>query len=351
MSSSIDLEDETALELLHQMIRVRRFEERVQTLFRDGEIPGFVHLSLGHEGTHAGLGVAMQENDWLTAGNCRLHGQSLIKGVPMKEVLAEIFGKRTGCNRGKGGSMHVADADRHFYGHSATITSGMNPATGLALAQQMLDTGNVVVSMVGDGGTSRGPFHTALVFAAVWNLPIVFVIDNNQWAISYPASNLPPERLSNYGKPYQIPHESIDGTDVVTVYNTLGEALDRARNGGGPSLIESRVFRLEGHYEGDKETYRTEEDKKHAKEEGDPLKNFKERLFDSGHLQQEQYEELEADVEAEIDEAVEYARQSKMPDPSEAYEDIYNPPLSEQNGQEDGANGEKTLHSYDREEA
>ncbi len=350
MNSGVDLTDETAMELLREMIRVRRFEERVQTLFKEGEIPGFVHLSLGHEGTHAGLGVAMKENDWLTAGNCRLHGQSLIKGVPMKKVLAEIFGKRTGCNRGKGGSMHVADVDNHLYGHSATITSGMNPATGLALAQEMLDTGNVVVSMIGDGGTSRGPFHTALVFAAVWDLPVVFVIDNNQWAISYPASNLPPEQLSDYGNPYQIPHESIDGTDVVTVYETLSQALDRARNGGGPTLIESRVFRLGGHYEGDKETYRPEEDKKRAREKGDPLKNFKELLLDKDYLKQEQYEELETEIEAEIDEAVEYARQSEMPEPSEAYEDIYNPPFSEQNGQENTSQGEKNLHSFGRKE-
>lgn len=324
---SVTVPTETAIDLLDRMLRIRRFEEEATKRSEAGEIPGFLHLCRGHEGSHAGMCAAMDPDDWLAVGGARLHGQYLAKGLPMDEVMAELYGKRDGSNHGKGGSMHVSDVDRHLYGHAATIGSGQNPAVGLALAQQMRETGNVVVCTIGDGGTSRGSFHTALVFAAYWNLPVVFVIENNKWAISTPAEALPPKNLSDYGQPHRIPNETIDGTDVEAVYHAISEAVERAREGGGPSVIESRVYRLVGHFGADKEVYRSEEQRKQAEEEGDPLRNYRERMLADGTVTDEEYEDLETRVQSDVEAAVEYARESSFPDPQEAYEDLYRRPL------------------------
>lgn len=326
-TDEVTVSTETAVDLLERMLRIRRFEEEAERRSEDGEIPGFLHLCRGHEGSHAGMCTALDSDDWLAVGGARLHGQYLAKGLPMDEVMAEMYGKRSGSNHGKGGSMHVSDVDRHLYGHAATIGSGQNPAVGLALAQQVRETSNVVVSTIGDGGTSRGSFHTALVFAAYWNLPVVFVIENNKWAISMPAENLPPENLSDYGIPHTMPTETIDGTDVEVVYRAVSSAVERARNGEGPSVIEAQVFRLVGHFGADKETYRTEAQRERAEAEGDPLDNYRERVLAEGTITEEEYEELEVRVRADVEDAVEYARESAFPEPHEAYEDLYRRPL------------------------
>ncbi|WP_246988286.1 thiamine pyrophosphate-dependent dehydrogenase E1 component subunit alpha [Halorientalis marina] len=325
---------DTAIDLLREMLRIRRFEEAAEAASDEGDIPGFLHLCRGHEGSHAGMCGAMDTDDWLAVGGARLHGQYLAKGLPMDEVMAELFGKETGSNGGKGGSMHVSDVDRHLYGHAATIGSGLNPAVGLALAQQQRETGSVVVCTVGDGGTSRGSFHTALVFAAYWNLPVVFVIENNEWAISTPAEALPPEQLSDYGDPHTMPTETIDGTDVERVYEAVSDAVERARNGEGPSVIESRVHRLVGHFGGDKETYRSEEERERIREEGDPLENYRERLLADGVLTDDEYEDLDAEIRTEAEEAVAFARESEYPDPQTAYDDLYQRPLYGQGGED-----------------
>jgi pyruvate dehydrogenase E1 component alpha subunit len=317
----------TARSLLREMLTIRRFEETCSDRSDAGEIPGFLHLCTGHEGSHAGMGVAMVDNDWLAVGGARLHGQYIAKGVPLPEIMAELYGKRDGSNRGKGGSMHVSDVDKHLYGHAATIGSGQNPAVGLALAQEMRDTGNAVVTTIGDGGTSRGSFHTALVFAAYWDLPVVFIIENNQYAISTPRKSLAPEHLSDYGEPHQMPSTTIDGTDPEAVYETVSEALDRARNGRGPTLIESELYRLVGHFEADKEVYRDDEEKQRLRETHDPLKNYRDRLAAAGVVTEAEYEEMVASVEAEVEEAVSFAKDSEFPSPESAYDDVYRRPL------------------------
>ncbi|QLD84228.1 thiamine pyrophosphate-dependent dehydrogenase E1 component subunit alpha [Natronomonas halophila] len=325
-----DLPRETADVLLDEMMRIRAFDDAALEQFREGDVPGFLHLCHGHEASHAGMGVAMAPDDWLAVGGSRLHGQYLVKGVPMPEAMAEIYGKETGPNRGKGGSMHLADYDRHLYGHAATIGSGQNPAAGIALAQQMRETGNVVVSTIGDGGTSRGSFHTALVFAATWDLPVVYVIENNEFAISYDAENLPIEQLSDYGEPLDMPTESVDGSDPVAVHEAVSAAVDRARSGGGPTVIESRVTRMRGHFEGDKQQYRTETDADAS--EADPLTSFRDRLIEAGHITAAEYDDRYAEFEAKAREAVEFAQESDFPDSEVAYDDIYEEPLYGQEG-------------------
>jgi len=327
-SSAVEVDDAVATELLREMLRIRTFEDVAAERSNDGEIPGFLHLCRGHEGSHAGMGVAMDDEDWLAVGGARLHGQYIVKGLPMTRILAELYGKEDGSNHGKGGSMHVSDVDRRLYGHAATIGSGQNPAVGMALAEQMKGTDSVAVTTIGDGGTSRGSFHTALVFAAYWQLPVVFIVENNEWAISTPAEALPVERLSDYGRPLQHTEAvSIDGSDAETVYRTVSEALQRARAGEGPTVIESRVARLVGHFQADREVYRDDEEKAHAREERDPLENYRSRLLDRGVLTRGEYDDMVAEVEQEVEEAVEFARESPYPGPEAAYEDVYRRPL------------------------
>lgn len=325
-------ETDLLLDLLEKMVRIREFEEGVIEQLNEGGIPGFVHLSHGHEGSHAGMGEAMDDDDWLAVGGSRLHGQYLTKEVPMEQVMAEIFGKVTGPNSGKGGHPHLMDPDRHLYGHAATIGSGQNPAAGIALAQKLRETGNVVVSVIGDGGTNRGSFHTALVLAATWNLPVVYLIENNNLAISYDSDNIPIEQLSTYGDPLKMPTETIDGVDPVTVYETVSDAIDHARSGNGPTLIESRVSRLRGHFEGDKQQYREESERETAQSERDPIPQFRDRLLEADVIDQEQYDDLLANIREEVEEAIEFAEESAFPEPEDAYDHVYNTPLYGQEG-------------------
>lgn len=334
MPNGTSINNETSKELYRKMLRIRELEDRIQELYGDGEIPGFVHLDRGHEGMHVGTGAAMGDSDWLAVGGARLVGQYVSKGVPLTEVMAELYGKTGGSNKGHGGQMHVADVDRKLYGHAATIGSGQNPAVGLGLAEEMQGTDNVAVTTIGDGGTSRGSFHTALVFAAYWDLPVVFVIENNQWAISTPAKDLAPDNLSDYGIPHNIHNESIDGSDVETVYETLSEAIDRARSGEGPAVIEGRVARLGPHFEGDKETYREENERETAHEEQDPLTNQQERLLDADLITEDEIEDMRASIQDEVENAIEFARDSPEPEPEAAYDGVYRTPLYGQEEQQ-----------------
>ncbi|MFB6070357.1 MAG: thiamine pyrophosphate-dependent dehydrogenase E1 component subunit alpha [Halanaeroarchaeum sp.] len=333
MTDQLSVDAETALELLREMLRINLAEREIQDRYQEGEIPGFVHLDYGHEGSHAGIGAAMREDDWLAVGGARLVGQYIAKGVPLREIMAELYGKTGGSNSGHGGQMHVSDVGRKLYGHAATIGSGQNPAVGLGLAEEVQGTDNVAVTTIGDGGTSRGSFHTALVFAAYWDLPVVFVIENNRWAISTPAESLPPERLSDYGDPLGIHTESIDGSDVETVYTTVSAAIERARNGEGPSVIEHRVERLGPHFLGDQQSYRDEADLERARREKDPVGNYRERVLDAGVIDEAELEEMTDEIRREVEEAVEFARESPEPDPQAAYDHVYRLPLYGQGGE------------------
>jgi TPP-dependent pyruvate/acetoin dehydrogenase alpha subunit len=321
------VDESTSKELLWEMLRIKEFEDEINERFQEGDLPGFVHLDHGHEGNHAALGEVLTEDDWLAVGGARLIGQYVAKGVPLSNIMAELYGKSSGSNKGIGGQMHVSDVGRKLYGHAATIGSGQNPAVGLGLAEEMQDTDNVALTTIGDGGTSRGSFHTALVFAAYWDLPVVFLIENNQWAISTPSEDLSPDHLSDYGIPHKVPNESIDGSDAEAVYESVSEAVERARNGGGPTVIESNVVRLNPHFQGDKETYRDEEELEEARENKNPIKNHRERLLDQGVVTEDEIDEKVEEIRAEVEESVEYAKESPDPDPASAYENVYQTPL------------------------
>lgn len=320
--------------LLREMVRIRRFEDRVAELYSEGDVPGFMHVSNGHEASHVGIGVARDDTDWWALGGARIHGQVLAAGVGMDELLAEVYGKATGTNYGKGGHMHASDVDNYLYGSAATIGQGVNPGAGLALSQDMLDTGQAVISTIGDGGTSRGTFHTALNLAAVWELPVVFVIENNRYALSFNTEErVKPRNLAEHAEKYGIPGVTIDGSEVETVYHTISEALDRAKRGDGPTVVEHKLHRLEGHYVGDKERYRRE-DMDEVREQFDPVRKYREKLTENGWLTDAEYEELVSEVDEEVEHAVEFAQSSEFPDPEEAYEGLYRTPLYGQAGHE-----------------
>lgn len=320
--------------LLNEMVRIRRFEDRVSELYAEGDVPGFMHVSNGHEASHVGMGQARELDDWWALGGARTHGQVLAAGVPMDELLAEVYGKATGTNYGKGGHMHVSDVDRNLYGSAATIGQGVNPGAGLALSQDMLETGQAVISTIGDGGTSRGTFHTALNLASVWELPVVFVIENNRYALSFNTEKrLQPKNLAEHAEKYGIPGTTIDGSEVETVYATISDALERARSGGGPTVVEHKVHRLEGHYVGDKEQYR-EDDIEDIRAEWDPIPKYREKLIKRDMLTETEYEEMVTAVDEEVERAVEYAQSSEFPEPEAAYEGLYKTPLYGQDGGE-----------------
>ena len=319
---------------LNEMVRIRRFEDRVSELYADGDVPGFMHVSNGHEASHVGMGQAKERDDWWALGGARIHGQVLAAGVPMKELLAEVYGKVTGTNFGKGGHMHASDVDRNLYGSAATIGQGVNPGAGLALSQKMQETGQAVISTIGDGGTSRGTFHTALNLASVWDLPVVFVIENNRYALSFNTEErIKPKNLAEHAEKYGIPGVTIDGSEVETVYATISEALDRARSGGGPTVVEHKLHRLEGHYVGDKEEYRTD-DIEEVRAEYDPIPKYRSRLLEEGVLTESEYDEMIESVDEEVTEAVEFAQSSEFPEPEAAYEGLYKTPLYGQDGGE-----------------
>ena len=326
------VESDTARELLREMVRLRTFDEAVAEQFEAGEIPGNPHLCYGHEGNHAAVGRALREDDWWVVGGARQDTQFVARGLTMNEVMAEIYGKKTGSNRGRGGPMHVSNVDKNFYGHAATIGSPQNPAAGLALAQDMLDTDSVVVCTVGDGGTSRGSFHTALVLASLWELPVVYVIENNRWAISVSSDLLPPEHLSDYGDPVGLHTESVDGTDPIATYNAIGRAVERARDGDGASVIESNVYRMAPHSGRDDEHYRDADEKRRAVTEGDPVENLKHDLRDGGYLDDTDYEAMVAEAESEVHAAVKFAHRSDWPAPEEVHEHVFVEPLYGQGG-------------------
>lgn len=315
------------------MLRIRIYEDEIEERFNEGEIPGFVHLSHGHEGTHAGVGLAVDDDDWLSLCYPRLHGIYIAAGVPMRDITAELYGKKTGSNKGKGGSMHLADRERHLYGTAGTIGSDHNPSAGIALAQKMLDTGNVVVDVFGDGGTGRGSLHEALNFASMWDLPVIYVIDNNRRAISFETPKRTKiENFADIADTFNIPKAVVDGTDPENVLDAVSEGVERARNGGGPTIVESQVYRLKGHFMGDPQVYRNEAEIEETLKQHDPVKNYREKLLSEGVITEGDLETMTGEIEEEVVDAVEYARESEMPDPSEAYEDVYSLPLYGQEG-------------------
>lgn len=316
------VEAEKLIWMYRRMMDIRAFEERAIELFKAGELPGFLHSQLGQEAVPVGVCAALRDDDYITSTH-RGHGDVIAKGARMDRMMAELFGKETGYCRGKGGSMHIADFKLGIMGANGIVGGSIPIATGVGVSIQMQRTDQVVVCFFGDGAANQGSFHEALNLASTWNLPVVYVCQNNQYAESTPQrTHQKIEDIAVRAKAYDMPGVVVDGNDVVAVYKTAGEAIDRARAGGGPTLIEAKTYRRLGHYVGDPAVYRPREELEYW-EARDPIDIHRARLLEMGILTDEEIRTIEDQARAAVEEAVAYARKSPDPAPEEALEDVY----------------------------
>lgn len=310
------------IQMLELMLRMRRFEEAAIETFSEGCIPGFIHTYNGEEAVAAGVCVNLRKEDYI-AGTHRGHGHCIVKGVPADKMMAELMGKKTGTNKGKGGSMHTLDFSLGVLGSNGIVGSGIPIITGAALSIKLRKTDQVAVAFFGDGASNRGAFHEAINMAGAWQLPAIFVCEDNGWAISVAKSKATRAKdLADRALGYGIPGVSVDGCDVMAVSEVAQEAIDRARNGGGPTLIVCHTARQRGHEEGDPQEYRPKEDIAAAKAR-DPIQRHVKYLVEQGLLTEEAYRELDVSITREIERAVEFAKSSPLPDPGEALEDLF----------------------------
>jgi pyruvate dehydrogenase E1 component alpha subunit len=305
------------------MVKIRHFEEKVEEFFFAGEIPGFVHLYIGEEAVAAGVMANLRKSDYIQSTH-RGHGHTIAKGAQLNQMMAEIFGKKAGYCKGKGGSMHIADFSVGMLGANGVVGGGFALATGAALAQKMQRTQGVSVVFFGDGASNRGTFHEAANMAAAWKLPVIFVCENNQWASTTPyRTTTSVEDIADRAQGYSMPGVIVDGNDVFAVYEAARELVERARSGEGPSLLEAKTYRIKGHFVGDPEKYRTKEEVQKVFDETDPIPRFMERVTKSGSMSLEELESIEESVEQSIAEAILFAQNASEPDPSELFEDLY----------------------------
>jgi pyruvate dehydrogenase E1 component alpha subunit len=323
MSQTALDEPSVQIEVLRRMLLAREFEDTVQDKFADGEVPGFVHLSQGQEGVAVGTCSALTDDDYITSTH-RAHGHSIAKGLDPDLLLAELYAKETGYCGGKGGSMHVANLEKGMLGAQPIVGASVPLAVGAAHTSQYEGEDWIAVAFLGDGAVAGGQVHEAMNLAATWDLPAVFMIENNLYSEAMPfAEQHNIEDLADMSASYGIPGEIVDGQDVEAVHETVVEARERALDGEGPTLIEAKTYRYRGHYEGDPESYRTEDEIEEWKSNYDPIDNFAEKLFEREVLTESEYSDLRSGVETEMQEAVEFARQSDEPNPDAAYVDVF----------------------------
>ncbi len=309
--------------LYRRMVTIRLFEEKVGELFLGGEIPGFVHLYVGEEAIAVGVCAALTDRDYITSTH-RGHGHCIAKGAKPGPMMAEIFGKKPGYCKGKGGSMHIADFSVGMLGANGVVGGGYNLAVGAGLAAQLRKSGQVAVCFFGDGASNRGTFHEGINMASAWKLPVIFVNENNQWASTTPyrtTNNV--EDIADRAKGYGIPGVVVDGNDIFAVSEVAKAAVARAREGLGPTLIEAKTYRIKGHFVGDPEKYRTKEEVQKHFDESDPLKNFARKVTGAKWLTQADLDALAAEAARDIEQAVAAARQAPYPEDNELYADLY----------------------------
>ncbi|MGE1061882.1 thiamine pyrophosphate-dependent dehydrogenase E1 component subunit alpha [Megasphaera paucivorans] len=318
----MNISKETMQHMYITMKRIREFELKTQELFAEGKVPGFVHLYLGEEAVSAGTCEYLNDNDYITSTH-RGHGHIIAKGGDMKYMMAELFGKATGYCKGKGGSMHIADRDKGILGANGIVGAGQDIALGAGFSINYKGTKQVCICFFGDGSTNQGTFHESLNLASIWHLPIVYVCENNNYAISMSQSRHQHiQNISDRGTAYGIPSLHIDGNNVIAVYKTIAAAVDRARKGEGPTLIECKTYRWRGHFEGDPAIYKPQEEQE-AWLKKDPLLQFKTYLESNHFFNEDQLHIWDTAVCQEIDEAVRFADESPLPDINTVVNDVY----------------------------
>ncbi|MCP1645386.1 pyruvate dehydrogenase E1 component alpha subunit [Pseudomonas citronellolis] len=317
------LSTEQLLHAYRVMRTIRAFEERLHVEFATGEIPGFVHLYAGEEASAAGVMAHLDDEDCI-ASTHRGHGHCIAKGVDVYGMMAEIYGKKTGVCQGKGGSMHIADLSKGMLGANGIVGAGAPLAAGAALAAKLKGNRAVAVAFFGDGGSNEGAVFEAMNLASVWNLPCIFVAENNGYAEAT-ASNwsVACDHIADRAAGFGMPGVTVDGFDFFAVHEAAGAAVERARAGEGPSLIEVKLTRYYGHFEGDAQTYRAPDEVKHYRETRDCLMQFRERTTRAGLLQASALDAVDTEVEASIDEAVVRAKADPKPSPADLLSDVY----------------------------
>ncbi|MDZ7671724.1 MAG: thiamine pyrophosphate-dependent dehydrogenase E1 component subunit alpha [Halanaerobiales bacterium] len=314
---------EKFLKLYEKMVLIRNFELKAEEKFLNSEIPGFIHLYIGEEAIATGIIENLKEDDFITSTH-RGHGHMLAKGADPNKMMAELYGKKDGYCKGKGGSMHIMNFDLGVLGANGEVAGGLPIAAGAGLAiKKITKTDQVVVAFFGDGASNRGAFHEALNWASIYNLPILFVVEYNNYASTISSKNSTSvENISERAAGYNIEGITIDGNDVLEVYNEANKLIKKIRNGSGPILLECKTYRLKGHFVGDPEDYR---DKKEVEKRWDeePINRFENYLFDNDILDNDKKEKIWNNYENIIKEAVKFAENCDYPKPEEALEDLF----------------------------
>lgn len=317
-----ELTAEKLIEMYKMMVLIRTFENRLKELFTSGEIVGDLHLSIGQEAVPVGICSCLRSSDYLTSHH-RGHGHCLAKGSDVNRTMAEFFGKKAGLCLGKGGSLHLADFSVGMLGATPIVGGGIPIAVGGGLASKLQKTDRVTVSLFGDGATSQGTFHESLNLASIWSLPVVFVCENNQYAESTRIEEASPVKVFERALAYAIPGVAIDGMDVLAVYEAIKKAVQRARAGKGPTLVEAVTYRYEGHELGDPfHLYQSEEELAKWKQR-DPIPLFATRLTTAGVLDTNKIEQAEDDAKRKVEEAVNFARATPEPEIEEAFRGVF----------------------------
>ncbi|HEY8774628.1 MAG TPA: thiamine pyrophosphate-dependent dehydrogenase E1 component subunit alpha [Gaiellaceae bacterium] len=313
------LSQERLLVFMREMLLIRHFEEKVEERFRAGELPGFLHVAIGQEGVAVGVCQAMEDSD-VFASTHRAHGHTLARGTHPNEVMAELYGKLEGCSHGYGGSMHLYDIERGNLGANAVVGGGLPGIVGAALSFKLRHEPRVAVAFFGDGATNIGTFHEALNLAQLWKVPAVFVLENNHWAESTPASQqLPIDDLEKRAVAYGMHSAKVDGQDVEAVHRAARRALEYARSGKGPVFLDCETYRLVGHFVGDAQVYRPKGELKELRETQDPIVKLREKL----ELPDEEFEALDQEAREIAEASVEFAKAGTDPKPEDALKNVY----------------------------
>ena len=316
------MEKQDHLRLYHEMVLIRRIEERAAELYQQGKIGGFLHLYIGQEAVSTGLIAARKPQDRVITAY-RDHGVAINCGLTANEVMAELLGKATGCSQGKGGSMHMADVNKNFWGGHAIVGAHLPLASGMALGDQYAKNDSITICMFGDGATNIGFFHEAVNLSKVWKLPVLWVCENNQYGMgtAVERASAVSEMVQKF-RGYEIPGERVDGMDVMAVYEASKKALDHIRAGNGPFFLEIITYRFRGHSMGDPERYR-EKSEIEKWQEDDPIGKYQKYILENGIASEDELAKTEHDANAEADASVQFAETSPEPEAAALYEHIY----------------------------
>jgi pyruvate dehydrogenase E1 component alpha subunit len=322
MGQNMAVKKATLVDLFTRTLKVRLFEEKVWEIFGQNLVPGTLHLYLGQEAVAAGVTAALKETDWIQSTH-RGHGHVVAKGADMNAAMAELLGKKTGSCKGKGGSMHITQFDVGVLGATGVVASGLPIAVGAALSAQMRKTDEVVACFFGDGASNNGTFGESLNMAAIWQLPLIWIVENNLYAMGTPIKlTCPSQNIADRGEAYCTPSVVVDGNNAVEVYEATVEAVKRARKGGGPSLIECKTYRMRGHSRFDPAKYRPQDEVDHWMGR-DAVEIIKDIALEQKALTEKQAESIRKKLQKAVDKAGDFAIKSEHPAPEEALDDVF----------------------------